>query len=53
VCEKLPKPPITTSQVELMQLDNVASLRAPGFAELGIAPQSLESVLQRMVSEGA
>jgi NADH dehydrogenase len=52
-CEKLPKPPITTSQVELMQLDTVASPRAPGFAELGISPQSLASVLQRMVGEAA
>jgi len=52
-CETLPNPPITTNQVELMRLDNVASPRAPGFTELGISPQSLESVLQRMVSGAA
>lgn len=50
-CERLPKPPITTNQVELMQLDNVASPQLPGFAELGIAPQPLEGVLQRMIEE--
>ena len=33
-----------------MQLDNVASPNAPGFAELGIAPQPLEILLPRMVS---
>jgi NADH dehydrogenase len=49
VCERLPNPPITTNQVELMQRDNVASERPPGFAELGIAPQALEGVLQRMI----
>jgi NADH dehydrogenase len=49
VCERLPTPPITINQVELMQIDTVASPHLPGFAELGIAPQPLESVLHRMV----
>jgi NADH dehydrogenase len=50
LCERLPRPPITLNQVELMQIDNVASPGAPGLAGLGIAPQSLEAVLTRMIS---
>ena len=52
ICERLPNPPITTNQVELMQLDNLASPHAPGFPELGIAPQPLETILRRMVAGG-
>jgi NADH dehydrogenase len=44
VAELLPSPPITRNQVELMQIDNVAS-GLPGFAELGIAPRPLEEIL--------
>lgn len=51
ICERLPRPPVTTNQVELMQIDNVASSDAPGFAELGLAPQPLEAVLQQMTRE--
>lgn len=49
VAEFLPRPPITRNQVELMQVDNVASLDAPGFHTLGIAPRPLESVLPEIV----
>jgi hypothetical protein len=28
-----------------MQIDNVASLELPGFAELGIAPTGIEAIL--------
>lgn len=49
ICERLPNPPVTTNQVELMEVDNTASPHAPGFAELGVSPQPLEGVLQRMV----
>ena len=52
ICERLPNPPVTVNQVELMQIDNVASPHVPGFAELGIAPQPLEGLLQRMVRGG-
>jgi NADH dehydrogenase len=45
VAEMLPKPPITPNQVELMQLDNVASPDAPGFDDLGISSTSLEDAL--------
>lgn len=51
ICERLPKPPITTNQVELMQADNVAAPDVPGFAELGISPRALEDVLRRMVGQ--
>jgi uncharacterized protein YbjT (DUF2867 family) len=47
--ERLPRSPITRNQVELMQVDNVASPEAPGFAELGIAPRSVEEVLDEIL----
>jgi NADH dehydrogenase len=53
LCERLPHPPITLNQVELMQIDNVASRGAPGLAELGVAPQALEAVLRRMLSQNS
>lgn len=53
VCERLPSPPVTTNQIELMQVDNVASPDALGFAALGIAPQPVEVVLQGMLRSSA
>lgn len=41
----LPKPPLTTDQVKLLQRDNVASGTLPGFAELGIIPDGPEAIL--------
>jgi uncharacterized protein YbjT (DUF2867 family) len=46
----LPDPPLTRNQVELMQIDTVASAEMPGFAELGISPHSVEAILQKMLS---
>jgi hypothetical protein len=43
--EGLPRAPLTRNQVELMQIDNVASPELPGFAQLGIAPTGIEAVL--------
>jgi NADH dehydrogenase len=43
--EMLPEPPLTRNQVELMQLDNVASSGTPGFNDLGMSATSLEDVL--------
>lgn len=40
----LPVPPMTPDQVRLLKVDNVVSDGANGFAELGIAPNSLEAV---------
>jgi uncharacterized protein YbjT (DUF2867 family) len=49
IAEMLPSPPVTRNQVELMQVDNVSSPRIRGFAELGIAPHSVEEVLQQIL----
>src|SRR5262245_1788075 len=49
VAETFPQAPITRNQVELMQMDNVVSPDAPGFAELQISPSSLEDVLPAMM----
>jgi len=53
LCERLPHPPITLNQVELMQIDNVASTGAPGLAELCVTAQSLEAVLRRILSQNS
>src|SRR5262249_34547165 len=37
--ERLPSPLLTTSQVDLLRADNVASGALPGFAELNIQPK--------------
>jgi NADH dehydrogenase len=47
--EILPSPPVTRNQVELMQVDNVASLKMPGFGEFGISPHSVEEILQEIL----
>jgi NADH dehydrogenase len=41
----LPKPLLTMDQVRLLKKDNVVSPTAPGLAELGIAPTSVEAVV--------
>ena len=48
IAEMLPSPPITRNQVELMQVDTVASPAMPGFEELGISPHSVEDLLRQM-----
>jgi NADH dehydrogenase len=53
VAEMLPNPPVTRNQIELMQVDTVASPGMPGFAELGIAPRPLEDVLREMLGHDA
>ena len=45
----LPRPPITQNQVELMQIDTVASSELPGFKTLGITPVAVEEVLQEIL----
>lgn len=44
--EILPNPPITYNQVELMQVDTVASSTLPGLIDLGIVPQPAETIVQ-------
>jgi NADH dehydrogenase len=48
--EILPSPLLTRNQVELMQIDTVASPEMPEFAELGISPHSVEAILEKMRS---
>lgn len=45
----LPSPPVTRSQVELMEIDTVPSADVPGFAEFGISPRAIEEVLQSIL----
>ena len=40
-----PGAPITPDQVELLKYDNVVSEGAAGFAELGIEPKDIETVV--------
>src|SRR5438132_990813 len=44
----LPARPITRSQVELMECDNIASPGVLGFANLRMAPRSLEEILPQI-----
>ena len=43
--EFLPSPPLTTSQVDLLKADNVASGTLPGFRDLNIEPKTVEEVV--------
>jgi uncharacterized protein YbjT (DUF2867 family) len=49
ISEMLPAPPVTRNQVELMQIDTVASPEMPGFGELGISPRPVEEILRQML----
>jgi uncharacterized protein YbjT (DUF2867 family) len=49
----LPEPPVTRNQVELMEIDTVASPEMPGFGELGISPHAVEEILRQMVRGAA
>jgi uncharacterized protein YbjT (DUF2867 family) len=50
VGEMLPNAPVTRNQIELMQVDSVASPSMPGFAELAISPRPLENVVREMLA---
>ncbi len=43
--QRLPEPPLTPDQVELLRRDNVVTPGSEGFAELGIRPTPLEIVV--------
>jgi uncharacterized protein YbjT (DUF2867 family) len=49
LAERLPHPPLTRNQVELMQIDTTASDSRPGFGQLGISPRALEDELKAML----
>lgn len=48
LAKSLPGAPLTPSQVELMQHDNVADRRMPGFEQLGIKPRAIEGVFSQL-----
>jgi uncharacterized protein YbjT (DUF2867 family) len=52
IAEVLPGAPLTRNQVELMEIDNVASAGMPGFDALGIAPQPIEHALEQIILGG-
>jgi NADH dehydrogenase len=45
----LPNPPLTTSQLDLLKADNVASGALPGFGELDIQPKAVEDIVPTYV----
>ena len=47
--ELLPNPPLTTSQVDLLKADNVATGALPGFQELGTQPKAVEDIVPTYV----
>jgi hypothetical protein len=47
--ELLPSPPLTTSQVDLLRVDNLASGALPGFRDLNIWPQAVEDIVPTYV----
>jgi uncharacterized protein YbjT (DUF2867 family) len=49
LAERLPQPPLTRNQVELMQIDTTASENVPGFRSLGISPRSLEDEVEAIL----
>jgi NADH dehydrogenase len=51
--EFLPSPAITRNQVELMQIDTVASADLPGLRDLGIVPQQLEETVRVILGRRA
>jgi NADH dehydrogenase len=46
VAEFLPSPAVTRNQVELMQVDTVASAELPDLRDLGITPQPLDETIR-------
>ena len=47
--EFLPSPPLTTSQVDLLKVDNVVSGKLPGLRELNMEPKSVERIVPTYV----
>jgi NADH dehydrogenase len=43
--EFLPNPPLTTGQVDLLRVDNLASGALPGFRDLDIRPKPIEDIV--------
>jgi uncharacterized protein YbjT (DUF2867 family) len=51
LAERLPQPPFTRNQVELMQIDTTVSGNLPGFRALGISTRSLEDELEAILRQ--
>jgi len=49
LAEFLPNPPITRSQVELMEGDSIVGPDAPGFDALQISPRTIEDILPEIL----
>jgi len=45
----LPSSPVTVNQVELMEVDTIASPTMPGFATFGIVPRSIDEVVAEIL----
>jgi uncharacterized protein YbjT (DUF2867 family) len=52
MAEKMPNPPVTRNQVELMEIDCVASPDYPGFGSVAIDPQGIEFLLSTVRKKG-
>jgi uncharacterized protein YbjT (DUF2867 family) len=52
MAEKMPNPPVTRNQVELMEIDCVASPDYPGFSSLAIDPRGIEFLLSTVRETG-
>jgi uncharacterized protein YbjT (DUF2867 family) len=52
IAEMLPMSPLSRNQVELMEIDTVASAEMPGFDTLGIVPQPIELSLGHIIERG-
>ncbi len=50
--ELLPNPPLTTGQVDLLKVDNVAGGTLPGLRELNIIPKAVEEVVPTYLGPG-
>lgn len=50
--ELLPNQPLTTGQVDLLRVDNVAGGAMPGFRELNIIPKAVEEVVPTYLGPG-
>lgn len=52
IAEMVPASPLSRSQVDLMEVDTVASAGMPGFAALGVTPQTIEHALEEILARG-
>ncbi len=52
LAELLPRPPLTTAQVDLLKQDNVVAATAQGFGELDVSPRSVEDILPTYIGRG-